>query len=52
MDEDGIYEDIFIIETTTSLDAKGEMNMKIRDDPVFNIVNRNRRIQNIQKYYS
>ena len=39
LDEDTIYEDLFVIETTTSRDAKTKMNMKIRDDPVYDKIN-------------
>ena len=46
--EDRRYDDIFIIETTTSRNAQGESDMKIRHDPVFELVNHNRMIQNIQ----
>ena len=50
--EDGYYDDLFTIETTTSLDAVGERNMRIRDDPILKLVNRNRRIHNIQRNYN
>ena len=40
---DKIYGDLFIIETTTSQQAKKEKNMMIRYDPVFDQVNQNRR---------
>lgn len=49
--EDGIYDDIFRIETTTSIDARGEMNEKIVEDPIFDLVNNNRRKQNLARTY-
>jgi len=49
--EDGIYDDIFRIETTTSYDARGEMNEKIADDPIFDLVNKNRRMKNLARNY-
>merc|ERR1711971_1411984 len=49
--EDGIYDDVFRIETTTSYDARGEMNEKIVEDPIFDLVNRNRRMQNLTRNY-
>jgi len=49
--EDGIYDDIFLIETTTSFDARGEINEKIAEDPIFDLVNYNRRMQNLARNY-
>ena len=46
------YEDLFIIETTTSNEAKGEPNMRRRADPVYDKVIHNRRIANIAKDYA
>ncbi len=46
-DADKKYEDLFIIETTTSVNARGIKNMKIRDDPVYKIIEHNHNMQNI-----
>ena len=55
LDEDDIYEKIFMIETTTSNDAEGEQDEEICKDPgishVINSVNSYRRLGNVSKTY-
>ena len=41
----GTYDLLFRIETTTSIDALGERNMKLESDPVFDYINYNRRLK-------
>ena len=48
---ESMYENIFKIETTTSIDALGESNMKLDEDPVFDLIKLNHRLKNCPRDY-
>ena len=49
--DDKEYDGLFVIETTTSLDARDEKDNKMDDDPIYDMVIHQNRMKNIAAWY-